>query len=156
MWRHKNGSNPATSEKYFKILKQSGGGRVQFLRRTAFHSNRLRRRDFGTYRLQRDVPVPYQSAFSKKSLLFWQTCPKVKFVVSSYFYSTKKSLEGMASFLSCESTSGGVVSSGPGVLILHHQVLYRCSYRKCNCKESTVSDSILLLHICCCWRMEDK
>ena len=44
---------------------------MQFLRRTAFHSNHPRRRDFGTYRLQRDGPVPYQSVFSKKSHPFF-------------------------------------------------------------------------------------
>jgi len=30
--------------------------------------------------------------FQRKAILFWQTCPKVKFAVSSYFCSTKKSL----------------------------------------------------------------
>jgi len=30
--------------------------------------------------------------FQRKAILFWQTCPKVKFAVSSYFYSTKKLL----------------------------------------------------------------
>jgi len=73
---HKNGSNPATSEKLVKNLKQSDGGRVQFLRRTAFHSNRPRRLNFGTYRLQRDGPVPYQSVFSKKAILILTNLPQ--------------------------------------------------------------------------------
>jgi len=60
--------------------------------RAAFHSNCPRWLDFGTYWLQRDGPMPYQSVFWIKGLLFWQTCPKVKFAVSSYFYSLKKLL----------------------------------------------------------------
>ena len=35
---------------------------------------------------------PIRAFFRRKAILFWQTCPKVKFAVSSYFYSTKKSL----------------------------------------------------------------
>ena len=54
-----------TSQKWYqpgyqqeiKILKQSNGGRVQFLHRTVFHTNHLIRLDFSTYRLQRDGPV---------------------------------------------------------------------------------------------------
>ena len=35
--------------------------------------------------------MPYQRVFFfEESPLFWQTCPKVKFAVSSYFYLTKK------------------------------------------------------------------
>ena len=76
MWHHKNGSNPATSENKSKNLKQSDGGWVQFLHRTALHSNRPRWRDFGTYRLQREGPVPYQSVFSKKSHPFLTNLPQ--------------------------------------------------------------------------------
>ena len=35
---------------------------------------------------------PIRAFFQRKAILFWQTCPKVKFAVSSYFYSTKKPL----------------------------------------------------------------
>ena len=35
---------------------------------------------------------PIRAFFQRKAMLFWQTCLKVKFAVSSYFYSTKKSL----------------------------------------------------------------
>ena len=35
---------------------------------------------------------PIRAFFQRKAILFWQTCPKVKFAVSNYFYSTKKSL----------------------------------------------------------------
>jgi len=35
---------------------------------------------------------PIRAFFQRKAILFWQTCPKVKFIVSSYFYSKKKSL----------------------------------------------------------------
>jgi len=35
---------------------------------------------------------PIRAFFQRKAILFWQTCPKVKFAVSSYFYSTKKLL----------------------------------------------------------------
>ena len=35
---------------------------------------------------------PIRAFFRRKAILFGQTCPKVKFAVSSYFYSTKKSL----------------------------------------------------------------
>ena len=35
---------------------------------------------------------PIRAFFQRKAILFCQTCPKVKFAVSSYFYSTKKLL----------------------------------------------------------------
>ena len=35
---------------------------------------------------------PIRAFFQRKAILFWQTCPKVKFAMSSYFCSTKKSL----------------------------------------------------------------
>ena len=35
---------------------------------------------------------PIRPFFQRKAILFGQTCTKVKFAVSSYFYSTKKSL----------------------------------------------------------------
>jgi len=58
-------------------LKQNNGGRVQFLHRTTFHSNRPRRHDLGTYRLQRDGPVPYQSVFfEEKPSFFDKHAPK--------------------------------------------------------------------------------
>jgi len=44
----------------------------------------------GTYRLQRDAPMPYQSIFLKKSLT--NLPQSQKFAMSSYFYSTKNSL----------------------------------------------------------------
>jgi len=48
MRRHKNGATwlPVKSK---SNLKQSDGRRVQFLHRMAFHSNRPRQLDFGTY-----------------------------------------------------------------------------------------------------------
>ena len=55
-------------------MKQSDGGQVQFLRRTAFHSNRPRRHDFGTYRQQRDGPVP--RFFKEKPSFFDKPAPK--------------------------------------------------------------------------------
>jgi len=57
-------------------LKQSDGGRVQFLRRMAFLGNRPRQRDYGTYPVQRDGPVPYQGAFLKKSHYFLTNLPQ--------------------------------------------------------------------------------
>jgi len=50
LWCHKNGSNPATRKKLSNIWS-----------RAAFHSNCPRWLDFGTYWLQRDGPMPYQS-----------------------------------------------------------------------------------------------
>jgi len=99
-----------------KDLKRSGGGRVQFLCRTVFHSNRLRQRDFGTYQLQRDGPVPYQSIFSKESHPFLTNCPSVKFAVSSYFYSARKSLillVGLLFLKNCSDRARRVVHSSP-------------------------------------------
>ena len=32
---------------------------------------------------------PIRAFFQRKAILFWQTCPKVKFAVSSYFYLPK-------------------------------------------------------------------
>ena len=42
-----------------------------FLHRTAFHNNRPRQCDFGTYQLQRDGPVPYQSVFFEEKASFF-------------------------------------------------------------------------------------
>ena len=102
----------ATGKKDLKILKQCDGRWVQFLRRMVFHGNRLRRRDFGTYWLRRDGPVPYQSVFLKKSHPFLTNLPKVKFAVSSYFYLTRKSLillVGLLLYKNCSDRSRRVV-----------------------------------------------
>jgi len=73
-------------DRYQNVIEHKTLGHSIWNKSTDMHNT-----DFGIYRLQTDGPVPYQSVFFKEKPSFWQTCPKVKFAVSSYFYSTKKS-----------------------------------------------------------------
>ena len=54
-----------------------------------FNTNCLRRSDFTDCKEMGLCPI---WALIQRKAFFWQTCPKVKFAVSSYFYLMKKSL----------------------------------------------------------------
>jgi len=89
MWHvhHKNCSNPATSEKEVKwrtstVSAQNGVPQQSFKSTWFWHIPTAKR-------WTRSLSERF---FQRKAILFCQTYPQVKFTVSSYFYSTKKSL----------------------------------------------------------------